>query len=159
MEKVNDLNEIEKISDSLKKSGKKIVTTNGVFDILHVGHLRYLMEAKKLGDVLIVGVNSDESVKLNKDDKRPIIPLEERMEILGSVEFVDFVFSFNEKDPRKCLEKIKPDIHVKGGDYKTPLIEQDVVEKNGGVIKILPLIKGKSTTNIISKIKSVYCRE
>ncbi len=157
MGKIKNLDEIEKISASLRSRGKKVVTTNGAFDILHVGHVRYLAEAKKLGDALIIGVNSDESVKSYKDKKRPIVPLEERMELLASLECVDYVFPFSEKDPRAWLEKIKPGTHVKGGDYKRPLLEEDVVRKNGGSIVIIPFVKGKSTTNIIEKIKSLYC--
>lgn len=157
MGKIKNLDEIAKISAKLRNQGKKIVTTNGAFDILHAGHARYLKCAKKLGDVLIIGVNSDESVKSYKDKRRPIVPLEERMELLASLECVDYVFPFSEKDPRAWLEKIRPGIHVKGGDYKRPLLEEDVVRKNGGQVKIIPFIKGKSTTNIIEKIKSLYC--
>lgn len=155
MTKIKSLHEIQNISEQLRNDDKKIVTTNGVFDILHVGHIKYLKEAKNLGDILIVGVNSDESVKSFKNDKRPINILEDRMKILESLEFVDYVFSFSEDDPRSWLEKIKPNFHVKGGDYELPLLEQGVVEKYGGVIKIIPPVKGKSTTNIIEKIKKI----
>jgi len=119
--------------------------------------VRYLKDAKKLGDILIVGVNTDESIKAYKSDKRPIVALEDRMELLSALEFVDYIFPFAEKDPRDWLAKIKPDVHVKGGDYKLPLIEQGVVEKNGGKIMLIPAVPGKSTTSIIDKIKSVYC--
>ena len=137
---------------------EKVVTTNGVFDILHAGHVDYLKRAKALGDALFVAVNSDDSVKINKGDKRPINPLEDRMTVLAALECVDYVFSFGERDPCAWLEKIKPAVHVKGGDYKMPLIEQGVVEKNGGRVVLIPAVKGKSTTSIIEKIKSVYCQ-
>ncbi|MBI4019250.1 MAG: adenylyltransferase/cytidyltransferase family protein [Candidatus Aenigmarchaeota archaeon] len=144
---------------NLKAQGKKIITTNGAFDILHAGHVRYLKEAKKLGDILIVGVNTDESVKAYKSDKRPIVALEDRMELLSALEFVDYVFPFAEKDPRTWLAKIKPAIHAKGGDYKLPLLEQDAVEKNGGNVVLIPAVPGKSTTSMIDKIKSIYCNQ
>lgn len=155
--KIKTLNEIIKIVRKLKKQNKKIVTTNGVFDILHVGHVRYLEKAKKLGDVLIVGVNTNKSVKLNKDDKRPINDEKSRMMILAGLESVDYVFLFNEKDPRKWLEKIKPDVHVKSGDYKMhEIIEKGVVEKNKGRIVIAKIEKGYSTTGTIKKLLKVY---
>jgi len=153
-EKIKELDELVKIVRELKESGKKIVTTNGCFDLLHIGHIRYLKEAKKLGDILIVGLNSDESVKKLKGNERPVIPAKERMEILAGLESVDYVFVFDELDPRNWLEKIKPHIHVKGGDYSlNEIIEKDVVEKNGGKVIILGNIENKSTTSIIKKIK------
>jgi rfaE bifunctional protein nucleotidyltransferase chain/domain len=154
MDKIKSLDEIIDIASKLKKDGKVIVTTNGVFDLLHVGHIKYLKEAKSLGDVLIIGVNSDSSVKDNKGSNRPINTLEDRLVVLSALELVDYIFSFDEKDPTDWLGKVKPDFHVKGGDYKLPLIEQDVVEKNGGKIKLIPLVEGKSTTNLIKKLKS-----
>ncbi|MBS3054431.1 MAG: adenylyltransferase/cytidyltransferase family protein [Candidatus Aenigmarchaeota archaeon] len=155
--KIGTADEIPEIAATLKAQGKKIITTNGAFDILHAGHVRYLREAKKLGDILIIGVNTDESVKAYKNDKRPIVALEDRMELLSALEFVDYVFPFAEKDPRAWLAKIKPAVHVKGGDYKLPLLEQGVVEKNGGKVVLIPAVPGKSTTGIIEKIRSVYC--
>ena len=125
----------EKI-ELFKKEGKKVVFTNGVFDILHIGHLTYLEEAKSLGDVLVVAVNSDASVKVNKGDKRPIN---------------------NEKTPEKVLDLLKPDIHVKGGDYKKEdLPETKIVEKNGGEVKILSFVDNISTTEIINRILEAY---
>lgn len=155
--KIRNLKEVKKILNKLRNQGKKIVTTNGTFDILHVGHIRYLEKAKSLGDVLIVGINSDKSVKSYKDKRRPILPVAERMELLAALRCVDYVFQFSEKDPRKWLEKLKPNIHVKGGDYKHPLLEEDIVRKNGGKVKIIPFTKAKSTTAIIEKIQSLYC--
>ena len=155
--KIKTLNELIKIVKKLKSHNKKIVTTNGVFDILHAGHAKYLEQAKKLGDVLIVGVNTDASVKQNKGDKRPINDDKSRASVLASLESVDYVFLFNEKDPRSWLSKIKPHFHVKSGDYKmSQIIEKGVVEKNNGKIVIMPAVKGYSTTSIINKILKAY---
>ena len=141
----------------LQENGKKVVFTNGVFDILHVGHLTYLEEARELGDVLIVGVNSDRSVKTNKGDKRPINSEKNRAEMLLGLKFVDFTVIFDEKTPENLLDLLKPDIHVKGGDYKKEdLPETEIVEKNGGEVKILSFVDNISTTEIINKIIDVY---
>ena len=145
---------LEEVRELVKE--KKVVSTNGVFDILHVGHLRYLKEAKKLGDVLVIGVNSDESVKRYKGDKRPLNDVNSRMELLSGLECVDYVFSFSENDPREFLGKLKPSIHVKAGDYTLPLVESSVVEENGGKVKILKFVDGESTTNVIEKVLDVY---
>ena len=146
----------EKIEE-LKKNGKKTVFTNGVFDILHIGHLTYLEEARNLGDVLIVGVNSDASVKVNKGDKRPINSQKNRAEMLSGLKFVDYTVIFDEKTPEKLLDLLKHDIHVKGGDYKKEdLPETKIVEKNGGEVKILSFVDSFSTTDIINKIIDVY---
>ena len=155
--KIKTLSELIKIVENLKKQNKKIVTTNGVFDILHYGHVKYLEEAKKLGDFLIVGVNTDKSVKQNKGDKRPINDEKSRLSVLAALGSVDYVFLFDEKEPSSWLNKIKPNIHVKAGDYKlSQIIEKDVVEKNGGKIVIAKAEKDYSTTNLINKIISVY---
>ena len=149
--------EMKKKIEELKKSGKKTVFTNGVFDILHIGHLTYLEEARNLGDVLIVGVNSDASVKVNKGDKRPINSQKNRAEMLSGLKFVDYTVIFDEKTPEKLLDLLKPDIHVKGGDYKKEdLPETKIVEKNGGEAKILSFVDSFSTTDIINKIIDVY---
>lgn len=152
-EKIKTLEELKEIIKKLKKQNKKIVTTNGVFDILHLGHVKYLEEAKKLGDVLIVAINSDSSTKQIKGPKRPINNQEARAQVLSALEFVDFIVIFNETDPIKILLEIKPNIHVKGGDYKiNQIIEKDIVEKNNGKIVLIPEIKGYSTTDLINKI-------
>lgn len=151
--KIKTLNQIIKIVQKLRFKNKKIVTTNGAFDILHLGHVRYLEQAKKLGDVLIVGVNTDKSVKQYKSEKRPINDEKSRIGVLAALESVDYAFLFNENDPRKWLEKIKPNIHVKAGDYKiNQIIEKDVVERNNGKVVLIPMVKGYSTTGIIKKI-------
>ena len=155
--KITSLKKLIAIVQKLKKQKKKIVTTNGVFDILHLGHMKYLEKAKKLGDILIVGVNTDSSVKQNKGDKRPINDEKSRIGVLAGLESVDYIFLFGEKDPRKWLERIKPGIHVKAGDYKMrQIIEKGVIEKNGGKIIIAKIEKGYSTTALINKIIDAY---
>ena len=140
--------------EELKLQGKKVVFTNGCFDILHVGHLRYLNEAKKQGDILIVGVNSDSSVRQLKGEGRPINNEIDRAEMLSGLKAVDFTVIFEELTPIETLEKLKPSIHVKGGDYdKNKLPETATVEKNGGEVRILSFVEGKSTTNIVKKIQ------
>ena len=151
--------DMEKKIKELKEKGKKVVFTNGVFDILHVGHLTYLQEARELGDVLVVGVNSNSSVKVNKGDKRPINDELHRSYMLLGTKFVDYVVIFNEKTPEKILELLKPSIHVKGGDYKKEdLPETKVVEANGGEVQILSFVDKVSTTKIINKIVNVYSK-
>ncbi|MDO4588219.1 MAG: D-glycero-beta-D-manno-heptose 1-phosphate adenylyltransferase [Fusobacterium sp.] len=143
-----------KLIEELKLQGKKVVFTNGCFDILHVGHLRYLNEAKKQGDILIVGVNSDSSVRQLKGEGRPINNEIDRAEMLSGLKAVDFTVIFEELTPIETLEKLKPSIHVKGGDYdKDKLPETATVEKNGGEVRILSFVEGKSTTNIVKKIQ------
>lgn len=156
-QKIKTLDQLIPIVKKLKSKNKKIITTNGVFDILHPGHVKYLEEAKNLGDVLIIGVNTDKSAKINKGDKRPINDEKSRISVLAALESVDYVFLFDEKDPRKWLEKIKPDIHVKAGDYKlSRILEKDAVEKNKGKIVIAKVEKGYSTTNLINRILNAY---
>jgi rfaE bifunctional protein nucleotidyltransferase chain/domain len=154
---IKTLNELENLVENLKKQNKKIVTTNGVFDILHVGHIRYLKEAKNFGDVLIVAINSDPSVKqLKKGPNRPRIGENERAEVLAALECVDYVYVFNEPNPIEVLKVIKPDVHVKGGDYEIEqIIEKDVVEKNNGRIELIPEVKGWSTTEILEGHKKL----
>lgn len=155
--KIKTLRELIPIVQKLKSRSKKIVTTNGVFDILHLGHVKYLEEAKNLGDVLIVGVNTDSSVKLNKGDKRPINGEKSRIGVLAGLESVDYVFPFKEKDPRKWISEIKPDFHVKAGDYKlSQIIEKEAVERNNGKITIVKMEKGYSTTSLINKIIRIF---
>lgn len=152
--KIKTINEIEKIAESLKKEGKKIVTCNGCFDILHVGHIKFLKEAKEQGDILMVGLNSDSSVKLNKEENRPINNEENRAEVLAALQYVDYIVIFLEKDPRKLLEIIKPDIHANGEDYSENCIEEDTVRKNGGRIYLIKKYGDFSTTNLIKRLNS-----
>ncbi len=149
--------EMRKEIVKLQKAGKRVVFTNGVFDILHVGHLTYLEEAGNLGDILVVGVNSDASVKVNKGDKRPINSEKNRAYVLLGTKFVDYAVIFDEKTPEKLLDVLKPDVHVKGGDYKKEdLPETKIVEGNGGEVKILSFVDNVSTTQIINKIIEAY---
>ena len=156
-EKIKTISELKHISEELRNQNKKIVTTNGVFDILHIGHIRYLQEAKKLGDILIVAVNSDFSTKRIKGPKRPLNNEKDRVEALAALECVDYVAIFNEENPIKILEQIKPNIHVKGGDYDiNQIIEKDTVEENKGKVVLIPKVKDYSTSNLINKIIKAY---
>ncbi len=157
--KIVTFDQIEKISNKLKSEGKKIVTTNGAFDLMHSDHIRSLREARSFGDVLIVGLNSDDSVRKYKSDMRPIYAQAERAFMLAALEPVNYVVIFNESEPSNFLEKVKPHIHVKGHDYSDgskTIFERDVVEKNGGKIMFTSKNKGQSTTEIAEKVKRVY---
>ncbi|MDP1880523.1 MAG: adenylyltransferase/cytidyltransferase family protein [Parachlamydiaceae bacterium] len=137
----------------LKQKEKKIVTLNGSFDLLHAGHLQIIYEASLQGDVLILALNSDESIKKYKSPSRPIIPLCYRMEMMAALEFVDYVTYFDETDPRSLLKKIRPHVHVNGTEYGENCIEASTVIEGGGKIHIVNLIPGLSTSSIIAKIK------
>ncbi len=143
------------VADYLKtiRDNKKIVFTNGCFDILHVGHLRYLQEAHSLGDYLIVGLNSDESVRRLKGPTRPIQTEQDRAEILLGLKCVDAVVIFGEDTPLKLIETVQPDVLVKGGDWKiSQIVGSDFVQSRGGEVKSLPFHQGRSTTGIVEKI-------
>lgn len=143
------------IIDDLRQAGKTIVFTNGCFDILHIGHVRYLEMAKALGDCLIVGLNTDESVRQIKGPERPLVPEFERAEILAALESVDYVSLFSELTPTNLILELKPDIHVKGGDYTADqLPEAEAVRSYGGRIVILPLVEGKSTSRLIAEVQA-----
>lgn len=151
--KIKTRQQIGPIIKNLKNEGAKVVFTNGCFDILHLGHARYLREAKKLGDILIVGLNTDASVRALKGYPRPYVPELERAEILASLECVDYVVLFSELRPDNLIKIIKPDVHVKGGDYDLKkLPERKLVESLGGKVVVIPPIKGRSTTNLVDKI-------
>ena len=143
-------------ADELRSQGKRVVFTNGVFDLLHVGHVRYLLAARALGDALIIGVNSDESVRRLKGPTRPLNPEAERAEVLDALECVDSVCIFGEDTPHALIEIVRPDIHAKGGDYQTPdaLPETALVRQLGGEVVILDLVVGRSTTRLIEKMRS-----
>ena len=154
MGKLLSKNEIKNVSEKLKNEGKTIVFTNGCFDILHIGHTRYLKESAKFGDVLIIGLNSDLSVKKLKGETRPINCELDIAELLCELNFVDYVVIFDENTPENLLEEIKPNIYTKGADYTLEtLSEASVVMKNGGKVEFINLIEGKSTTNVIKKIE------
>lgn len=147
----------DELAIKLKDSSKKVVFTNGCFDIFHVGHLRYLKESSKHGDILVVGVNSDASIKRLKGNKRPIVSQNDRMELLSSLSFVSYVVLFDEDTPYEIIKKIKPDIITKGGDYNpNDVVGKDIVEEKGGKVVICPLVENKSTTSIIDKILEVH---
>ncbi len=154
MKKTGIKNLHKKLNKSLKS--KKIVMTNGCFDIIHSGHIEYLRKSKKYGDVLIVAINSDASVKLNKGKNRPIINLKDRIKILSELNCVDYVITFNSKTPEKLYKLLKPNVITKGKDYfKKNIAGLDYVLKNGGSLKLIPLKKNQSTTRIINKIKKL----
>ena len=147
--------EIQGLCAGLKKANKKIVSTNGCFDILHWGHLQYLEKARNLGDILVCAINSDASVKKLKGPSRPIHSETTRALQLASLESVDYVVVFEEDSPIEILDLIKPSLHVKGGDYSPDkLPEKSIVEKNGGKVECLPLAPGFSTTGLIESLKS-----
>ncbi|WP_421077483.1 D-glycero-beta-D-manno-heptose 1-phosphate adenylyltransferase [Methanothermococcus sp. Ax23] len=154
---ITDRNLLKNIVNELKAQNLKIVFTNGCFDIIHKGHVEYLNHAKKFGDILIVGINSDESIKKIKGDKRPIIPLESRIYILDNLKSIDFVVPFDEETPINLIKIIKPDVHVKGGDYnEEDLPESKIIKECGGKVKIIPLVEGFSTTNVIEWVLEKY---
>lgn len=156
-EKIYHRSELAAILQNLKRDGRVVVTTNGCFDVLHLGHLRYLKAARQLGDCLVVGINSDTSVRQLKGENRPLVPEDERAEMLAGLECVNYVVIFPELTPVELLSKLKPNIHVKGGDYRLEqLIEKDVVEANGGRVVVGLNVPGKSTTNLIEVICDRY---
>ena len=151
---IEELKEIRKI---LKQSNKKVVFTNGCFDVLHAGHVDYLAKAKECGDILILGLNSDSSVKVIKGSKRPIVPELERAFILKNLKSVDYVILFNEPTPKELIDQIIPDVLVKGADWDiNSIVGRDVVVKNGGTVKTIEFITQQSTTNIIEKVIALY---
>ncbi|MBS3091794.1 adenylyltransferase/cytidyltransferase family protein [Candidatus Pacearchaeota archaeon] len=156
--KLLSIEEISEIINPLKNIGKIIVTTSGSFDILHSAHVHFLQKAKKEGDVLIVLLNTDSSIKRNKGEKRPIVPEDERAKMLVSLECVDYVVIFNEDKPLKLLEMIKPNIHVKGGSFIPERIkeEKELLDSWEGKYKTFELEEGYSTTNIIQTILEKY---
>lgn len=153
MNRILGRQEAATLIEKLKTEGKKVVFTNGCFDILHVGHLRYLEQAREQGDLLVIGVNSDASVKRLKGPTRPINSEMDRAEMLAGLKAVDYTVIFTEDTPVEIIDELKPSIHVKGGDYKKEdLPETEVVERNGGEVRILMLVDGKSTTSVVNKI-------
>lgn len=148
-------NELNELITKLKSQGKTIVTTNGCFDILHVGHVRYLEKAKSFGDVLIVALNSDKSVKSIKGESRPINNENDRAEVLSALRSVDYVVLFDEDSPMDLLLQIKPDVHTKGADYTIETLpEAKGIMEAGGKIEFISFVEGKSTTSIIEKMRN-----
>ena len=160
MNKILDRGALREKLDNLRKTGKKIAFTNGCFDILHVGHVRYLREAKKTGDVLVLALNSDSSVRSIKGEKRPLVPEMERAEVLVALEFIDFVTLFDELTPLELIQYLKPDVLIKGGDWpEEKVVGRNEIKQWGGKVVIIPEVMGKSTTNVVEKIINIYGRE
>lgn len=151
--KIYSQDDLLKIRTKLKQQGRKVVFTNGCFDLLHSGHIHLFREAKKYGDILVVAVNDDSSVKKIKGTSRPIFPLEERLEILESIEEIDYLTCFSEETPQKIIAALLPDVLVKGGDWKPDeVVGKREVEGAGGDVRIIPYLEGCSSSEIINRI-------
>jgi rfaE bifunctional protein nucleotidyltransferase chain/domain len=152
--KYKNVEELSAISAQARKAGQLVVFTNGCFDLVHRGHIHLLRQAKTLGDILIVGVNSDVSVKSIKGPDRPIMPELDRIELIAALEMVDYVVTYSEPDPYRVIAAIKPNVLVKGGDWSADkIVGTDVVEQNGGRVAVIPYLPGFSTTQIIERMK------
>jgi rfaE bifunctional protein nucleotidyltransferase chain/domain len=154
-DKIKTLDTLKEITGRARANGKSIVFTNGCFDLLHRGHVHMLREAKACGDLLIVGINSDRSVRMIKGSDRPVFSEADRTELIAALEMVDYIVLFDEPDPYKTIEALKPDVLVKGGDWSMDkIIGSDIVEREGGRVAVIPYLKGFSTTEIIERIRS-----
>jgi len=148
-----DWAEVLSLREKWRRQGKKVVFTNGCFDLLHAGHIYLFKEAKKLGDRLIVAVNSDASLRHLKGPKRPVFPLRERLEILAAIEYIDILTVFRQETPQKIISLLRPDVLVKGGDWPPDqIVGRREVEESGGRVVLIPYIRGLSTTELIKKI-------
>ena len=146
--------EVRRVRERLRAEGRRLVFTNGCFDILHVGHVRYLQEARSLGDALLVAINSDAAVRGLKGADRPIVPEDERAEMLAALAAVDYVVVFDNASPRSLIAEVLPDVLVKGGDYALDEIHgREEVERAGGRVVALPFVEGASTTSVIERIR------
>ena len=153
-DKIKTVDQIAAIAAEAKKNGRSVVFTNGCFDLLHRGHVHILRQAKAAGDILIVGMNSDRSVKSIKGPTRPILPETDRVELIAAMEMVDYVVLFDESDPYQLIAAIKPNVLAKGGDWSADkIVGSDIVERNGGRVAVIPYLKGFSTTEIIERIR------
>jgi D-beta-D-heptose 7-phosphate kinase/D-beta-D-heptose 1-phosphate adenosyltransferase len=154
--KIKSFSELKKIITRLHQCGKEIIFTNGCFDLLHRGHVDYLRKAKSLGDILVVGLNSDASIRRLKGKGRPVTKQGDRAEILASLEFVDYVTIFDEDTPFNLIKALRPDVLVKGADWKkSEIVGNDIVKSYGGKIAVIKYLKGYSTTNILNTIKKL----
>ena len=152
------LSDAQTLVNRARRDELTVVFTNGVFDLLHVGHLRYLRQAHTLGDLLIVGLNSDASTRSIKGDHRPVVPQAERAELLEALQPVDAVVLFEERTAEHLVDALRPDIYVKGGDYQpADLPEAAVVERYGGQVRILQFVEGHSSTDLIATIRERFC--
>jgi rfaE bifunctional protein nucleotidyltransferase chain/domain len=157
---VTNREELLRVREGLRAEGRRLVFTNGCFDLLHVGHVRYLAEARRLGDALLVAINSDASVRALKGAGRPVLSEAERAEILAALASVDFVTVFEEESPRALIAELLPDVLVKGGDYGLDEIHgREEVERAGGRVLALPFVEGASTTGVIDRIKEMMNAE
>jgi D-beta-D-heptose 7-phosphate kinase/D-beta-D-heptose 1-phosphate adenosyltransferase len=155
-EKVLSIEKLLGVREALRPAGKQLVFTNGVFDLLHVGHVRYLKSARQLGDALVVAINSDRTVRELKGDDRPLTTESERAEVVSALRDVDYVTIFDDASPRALIAKLLPDVLVKGGDYALDEIHgRDEVEAAGGKVVSLPFVAGASTSTIIERMKRV----
>ena len=153
--KYKTIDELSAISAQARKAGRLVVFTNGCFDLVHRGHIHLFRQAKTLGDILIVGLNTDVSVKTIKGPQRPIMPEADRIELIAALEMVDYVVAYNEPDPYRVIAAIQPNVLVKGGDWSADkIVGADVVEQNGGRVAVIPYLPGFSTTQIIERIRN-----
>ncbi|PLX25389.1 MAG: D-glycero-beta-D-manno-heptose 1-phosphate adenylyltransferase [Ignavibacteria bacterium] len=159
MGRLFSLEEMKRERETLRREGRKLVFTNGVFDILHRGHCEYLAEARNLGDALIVGLNSDTSVRRLKGESKPIVPEEDRAAVLSALNAVDYVVIFGEDTPIILISELLPDVLIKGGDYALDdIVGRKEVESSGGSVLTIPLTEGRSSTNIIATVIERYCK-
>lgn len=155
--KIKGSKELKKIISHLKKSGKIIVFTNGCFDLLHYGHVKYLQEAKRKGDILVVGINSDASVRRIKGNQRPLVNQNDRLRVVAALESVDYVVLFKEDTPLKIIKLLEPDILIKGADWhKNNVVGSNIVLSYGGRVSTIKLVKNHSSTNLIRKIAKIF---
>jgi len=155
--KIKSLNQLQKITAALKNKGRKVVFTNGCFDLLHYGHTKYLQDAKTKGDVLVVALNSDASVRRIKGNNRPVVREKDRLNVIAALESVDYVVLFNQDTPLEVIKALKPDILVKGADWnKGNIVGADLVKKYGGSTRTVKFARGRSTTELIKKIVKIY---
>ena len=157
--KLRSLDELAVLRTEWKQAGLRVVWTNGCFDLLHVGHIRSFQEARSLGDILVVGLNSDSSVRAIKGPLRPVVCGEDRAEMVAALEVVDYVTIFDEPDPVRAISVLRPDVHCKGADYadgRRPVPERDIILAYGGEIRYLPLHEGRSTSGLIGRIAAAW---
>jgi rfaE bifunctional protein nucleotidyltransferase chain/domain len=153
--KLKSLDELRAIATDARRGGQKIVFTNGCFDLLHRGHVHVLRESKALGDVLVVGINTDRSAKAIKGLARPVLSEQDRVELIAAMEMVDYVILFDEADPSRLIEALRPDVLAKGGDWSADkIVGSEFVQRAGGKVAVIPYLKGSSTTEIIERIRS-----
>ncbi len=153
IKKIKSLDEMLQIRSRLRSEGKRLVFTNGCFDLLHVGHVRYLNQAWALGDALVVAVNSDRSIREIKGEGRPIVPEAERAEVLAALGCVDYVFIFDDATPQQVIDSLVPDVLVKGADWGiSEIVGRESVERAGGIVRNIPLVEGASTTSLVRRV-------